>query len=489
MPHLSRVSRVRPVPIFLALGACVALAVLSAILLPTVPSYDPWAWIVWGREVIDPQLSFATGGGPSWKPFPVLFTTVFGAFGAAAPALWVIAARVGGLLALVAAYRLGAKLASNAVAPLAGLVAVLGVLLTQDFAYYMFRGASEPMLVATALWAIDRLLAGRHGPAFALGVAASLIRPEAWPFVGIYAIWLWIKQPQLRLLLLGGIAAIPVLWFVPTWIGSGQPFLAAAHAKAYNGHLGGSPVLEALRRSADLQVLPILIAAMIAVMLGWWRERDRLTLALAAGAVAWIALVLAMVIDGYPGLERFFLPASAILCVLGGVGVARVALALGKLIAPALGRRDGGGAGVRVAALAAGAVLIAISIPLSASRIDSARAQEPIARRATRTLDELSAAVRAVGGHRGVFPCRSSFAAANHSVQTALAWKLHVTLARVGTSLRKPGVDFVGPHNSIDGAPAPVSRRLTSTETVVAVGVWRVLRVTRPGHSTACLGG
>src|SRR6059058_4894559 len=38
--------------------ACVAAAALSAALLPTIPSYDPWSWIVWGREVFDSHLSF-----------------------------------------------------------------------------------------------------------------------------------------------------------------------------------------------------------------------------------------------------------------------------------------------------------------------------------------------------------------------------------------------------------------------------------------------
>ena len=78
-----------------------------------MPSYDPWSWIVWGREVSDPHLSFAVGGGPSWKPLPFLFTTVYGLFGGAAPTLWVITARAGGLLGLVAAYRLGSLLAAR----------------------------------------------------------------------------------------------------------------------------------------------------------------------------------------------------------------------------------------------------------------------------------------------------------------------------------------------------------------------------------------
>ena len=95
----------------------------------------------------------------------------------------------------------------------------------------------------------------------------------------------------------------------------------------------------------------------------------------------------------------------------------------------------------------------------------------------------------AAGGHTGVYPCGSSFAAVNHGVQTALAWKLHVPLERVGTSMRAPGVDFIGPHNRTDGEAAPVDPRLTHHETVAEVGGWRVVRLTDPRLSTtACVG-
>jgi hypothetical protein len=483
--------------ILLTVAGCVALSALSAAVLPTVPSYDPWAWIVWGREVVDPHLSFATGGGPSWKPLPVIFTTVFGLFGGAAPTLWVITARVGGLLALVGAWRLGWRLAARLpgatlqaarlACAVAAAVAVLGELLTQDFFYYMYRGTSEPMLIATALWSVDRWLDRRHAQAFVIGVAGGLIRPEWWPFVGLYGLWLWRREPGLRALVVIGLASIPFFWFVPPWIGSGQPFLAATHAKEYNGHLGNHPELTALRRAGNLQVLPALIAAFVAVAWTWLRERDRMTLALAGGAVAWIVLVVAMVVDGYPGLERFFLPASALICVLAGVGVARVALWAGERVGGSgggAGAAAGAGTGAgRYAALGVVVAILAISIPLASSRISTARAQQSTADLAVRILDQLTAAVNAVGGHRGVYPCRSSFAAINHSAQTALAWKLHVTLGRVGTTMRHSGVLFVGPHNSIDGGPAAISRRLMpdQMQLLASVGVWRVYRVTRRG--------
>jgi hypothetical protein len=474
--------RDRPIP--LAILACVVLAASSAAVLPTVPSYDPWSWIVWGRELVDPHLSFSTGGGPSWKPLPVMFTTVYGLFGGAAPTLWVITARAGGLLALLAAFVLAARLARRVsrdplAAPVAGVVAVLGLALTQDFFYYMFRGTSEPLLVASALWAVERLLSRRHGQAFVLAVALSLIRPEAWPFIAWYALWLWFRRPSLRPLVATGLVAIPFFWFVPPWISSGQPFLAASHAAQYNGHLGAHPVLTALRRAADLQIIPVLIAAGVAVAWAWIRERDRVTVALAGAALAWIAIVVAMVIDGYPGLERFFYPATALFCVLAGVGVARIAVLVPGRLTALPGRAS---------VVAVVAALLALSIPLASSRISSARAAKPAADQAVEVLDQLSAAVRAAGGRAGVLPCRSSVTAVNHGVQTALAWKLGVTMGTVKTALRVAGVVFVGPHNSVDGVTAPVAPALAVHRTVARAGVWRVVRVTAPGRPDRCVG-
>jgi hypothetical protein len=456
----------------IAVVACFALAALSAAVLPTVPSYDPWSWIVWGREVSDPHLSFVVGGGPSWKPLPLIFTTVFGLFGGAAPTLWVITARAGGFLGLLFAWKLAARLTGGGRAgAFAGLLAVIGVVLTRDWLYYWFRGTSEPTLIGVSLWAIYSLLDRRHAQAFLLGVAASLIRPEWWPFIGLYGLWLWFKVPRLRLLVIAGWISIPVFWFVPAWIGSGDPFLAATHAAEYNGHLGGDPLRTVISRGIDLQVLPALIFAIVAVAIGWFKDRDKVILALGGGVAAWWVVVVGMTLDGYPGLERFFLPAAALTCVLGGVGITRLALLVGGLASAPR---------ARAVAIVVAAALVLVSIPFTTSRWAAAWAAKPAAAQAVSTLDQLSAAVAAVGGHRGVFPCKSSFAAVNHGVQTALAWKLHVTLNRVGTAMSAPGVDFIGPHNATDGAPARVDPRLTKVRTLAQVGSWRVVRLTDP---------
>jgi hypothetical protein len=457
--------------------ACIVLAAISAAVLPTVPSYDPWSWIVWGKEVTDPHLSFVVSGGPSWKPLPFLFTTVYGPFDSAAPTLWVITARAAGLLGLVAAWRLASRLAGGGWGgALAGLLAAIGVVLTQDWFYYFLRGTSEVMLIGASLWAIDRLLDGHKVQAYLLAVAAGLIRPEWWPFVLLYATWLWFRDPdfagpRMRLLLVAGLFALPFFWFVPPWVGSGNPFLAATHAAEYNGHLGPDRFRAVVGRGINLQVLPALVFALAAVAIGL-RDRNRRLLALGAGVATWWVVVIAMTLDGYPGLERFYLPAAALTCVLGGVGVVSVA----QLAGGALRRRTAATA----VSVAVAVALAAVSIPFTTARVSAARAAFPAANQAVSIIDQLGQAAAAVGGHHGVFPCKSSFAAVNHSVQTALAWKLHVTLERVGTHVSAPGIDFIGPHNGTDGAPAPVDPRLTHMQTLAHAGVWTVVRLTDP---------
>ncbi len=277
-----------------------------------------------------------------------------------------------------------------------------------------------------------------------------------------------------------GLVLIPVLWFGPPWISTGHPFAASTQAAHYNGHLGNTPFVEVLSRGAHLVMLPVLVFACVAAVLAW-RDRDRansrVTLSLFGGAAAWVALVVAMTVAAYPGLGRFMYPAAAVACVLAGVGVVRLAS-----LAP-------DGSSLRWAVVGG---LIAVSIPFAVGRVSHAWKEKREADTAVRFTNSLSDAVGVVGGRERVMPCASSVAAVNHTMQTALAWMLHVRLARVKTVLRSPGVDFVGPHVvTIDGAAAPiripgghVSRRIG------AAGVWRVYRITSPGAAVAgCVGG
>ena len=103
------------------IAACLGLAGVS-LLLPSEPSYDPLAWLIWGRELAHFHLD--TNGGPSWKPLPVAFTTLIAPLDKVdhglPPALWMAVARAGALLALALAFRLTRRLVGGGPAGILG---------------------------------------------------------------------------------------------------------------------------------------------------------------------------------------------------------------------------------------------------------------------------------------------------------------------------------------------------------------------------------
>src|SRR2546423_8933224 len=77
--------------------ACVGLAAVS-LLLPWDLSFDPWGWVMWGREITSSDIPFNTALYPAWKPLAVMVTTGFSLFGNAAPDLWLVGARTGAIV-------------------------------------------------------------------------------------------------------------------------------------------------------------------------------------------------------------------------------------------------------------------------------------------------------------------------------------------------------------------------------------------------------
>src|SRR3954447_8507375 len=235
---------------WLVVAGCLAVAALT-LLLPTTPTYDPWAWILWGREIA--HLDLTAPGGPWWKPLPILFTTPFSLFGLhVAPFLWVWIARAGGLLARATAYRIAPRLVGQGwYGVLAGVAAGLALFSSFKFVRDAALGNSEALLAGLALWAFERHLDGRRDHALYLAFAAALLRPEVWPFLGVYGLWLWFKEPRLRLRMVILAALIPALWFLPEWWGSGDPFRAGSRANNPNpgsAAFAQDPFVELLRR-------------------------------------------------------------------------------------------------------------------------------------------------------------------------------------------------------------------------------------------------
>ena len=176
-------------------AVCAAIAA-AVVAVPASPAYDVWAWLVWGREV--GHLDLATVGGPSWKPLPVLVTSVLALAGDAAPTLWLLVSRTAGLLAVVGVYRLGA----GSPAPWPGSPPPLFLVLTPDaevrFLRVVLEGHTAALTAALAVWAIECHLAGRRRLALFLLFLLALDRPEAWPFLAVYAWWSWREDRDRR---------------------------------------------------------------------------------------------------------------------------------------------------------------------------------------------------------------------------------------------------------------------------------------------------
>ena len=426
--------RVRVGPISLLVLGCLALAALAH-MLPAGPTYDPWAWITWGREITEWDLDTRTG--PSWKPLPVLFTTPFALAGdEAAPELWLIIAQAGGLLAFAFTFRLARRLAGWP----AGLIAAAGLVLADEFIRNFARGNSEGLLVGLCLWAIERHLDGHRRQAFLLGVAAGLLRPELWPFLLLYGLYLMWQDPGARLLVLGSGAFTLVLWFVPEYLGSGDFFRAASRAREPNpdsAAFAAFPFAETFRRSGSVLMPPLLLGAVVALVMAW-REREPLRLALGAIAAALMVAVAAMTQAGFAGNLRYVALPAALVCVLAGAGWVD--------LVRAVARRAG-----RTAGYATAVVLAAAAVPFVVADVDKLSYDLDVVRAESELYDRLPAIVAKAGGAEALLECGPVYAPP-FEVQ-AVAWAMHVHSSQVGIFASPPGTVVAGHFSALGHDP------------------------------------
>jgi hypothetical protein len=332
--------------------ACLGLAA-ATLLIPSAPTTDPWGWIVWGREVAHLDLSTAIGGAPSWKPLPVLFTTPLSLLGGAAPSLWLLVARAGGLLGLLIAFRLGSRVESRA----AGLVAVAGLALSAHWVREFLHGYAEPLAIALLLLAVERHWSGRPRQALLLAAGVSLARPEAFPVVLLYGVLAWRRRELSAWFLVAVAAAVPALWIVPDWLGSGDPFHASRVASSIEPS-GVQPTLAALGRAVGITPAPLAFGAVAGFAIAR-RAHDRRVVELSALAAGWVVLLLGLMVAGYPALGRFFVLPASLACVLGAVGVVRCV----RLVAAEQRR------------LAVAALVALAALPIVAIRVDRAEGE------------------------------------------------------------------------------------------------------------------
>jgi hypothetical protein len=492
---------VRNRPILVALAASLAVAGLSFLLEPFALLPDPWAWIVWGDELL--RFDLDTTSGPSWKPLPVFIVAALSVAGDAAPILWDLVARAGCLLAFFFAWRVARRLGGTA---WAGWIAVaaLAICLLPSWMNIVAMGREEGLLCALILWSIDRHQERREGQAFAVLFLAALLRPEVWPFLGLYGLWLLWRRPGTRIeVVVLGLLLLP-LWFLPDIVTVGDPLQSSQKAQ---GGISGTTLTEPVKRAFELVPISLQLLALAAAVLailrlrgqGWrferpklrgpapeapargeWRpgERELQVLALFASALVWVALVaVTSKVANYAGIARFQHPAAALFAVLAGVG----AVWLATLLADRLGRRELAYAGLAVVVL----VALVPSLPQRARRID--RVVKEVQARST--LDtSLGDAVDAAGGRGKVVACGATFTIAGNEPQ--LAWRLQRHIDQVDSDTpRAPGAVFRVDSQALS---EPKVRRLgirlyavkdRTFDPVAEAGVWEVLEACAPATS------
>jgi hypothetical protein len=498
---LSLTGRLTGGRLYIALAmAAVAIAALS-LLIPSTPSYDPWSWLVWGREIA--HLNLHTTGGPTWKPLPVIFTTVFSLFGGASPDLWLVVARAGALMAVAMTFKVAWRISRELVAVpadavgwarrvsllpvlFAAAVAAASLVNSKGFVTDNALGYSEGLMTALVLIALDRHLDGHRRQAFAIGFFAALDRPELWALWGPYGLYLWWKDPGARKLVAGLFVLIPVLWFGPELWGSGHLFRGvtrAQHVRSNSAALAKCPFCTELRQHAWPRVMfrvkAVALLAMAAAAFGlwqtraaWWRRgpllpaaRGRLVL-LVAGAVGWLWWIGIAVLTqaGFSGNDRYLVLGSALISIAGGVGWgwgAATVVKLGQRWAPGIRRHLGWATGLAVAVAAA--VLVAAPPWIGPSIIDVPATHRALVYQAHLRTD-MTRAVQAAGGRSRILRCGTVM---TEGFQVPmLAWNLDVHTNRLQASPSEAGT----------GTPPNIvfqTRAQRSAHLLPIVGAWR----------------
>jgi MFS family permease len=381
-------------------AALVLVTGLSALLVAPAPTYDSWSWLLWGREVA--SLSLSTAEGPAFKPLPVAVCALLSLLGSWAPVAWVLLARAGAVVAVWVAYRAAGALGAVAVALTGGLLG------------YAATGVETGWATAFALLAVLAWWDGRVRVALAWGVACALLRVEAWPLLGVAGVVIWRREPELRAALIALAVAVPAVWFVPEWLGSGDWLRSGARARVPNAGQPATetvPALAALREAAALPLWPL--------WLGVWFTPPRLRGLLAVG-LAWIAIVALMAQAGFSGEPRYSLPGGALVALAGAAGLRELALR---------GRP----------AVAAGLVAAAVLVAAAPKLADLPQLRRDQAYQ--RALDaDLERVIVAAGGREAVLACGRPYV--GHLRGPWLAYRLDVEKRRVAFEPRPPGVVF-----------------------------------------------
>jgi hypothetical protein len=168
--------------------------------------------------------------------------------------------------------------------------------------------------------------------------------------------------------------------------------------------------------------------------------RNRLVLALAAGAAGWVIVEVAFALHGWPGLPRYMFEAAALGAVLAGVFVGWALTAVSSL---RLGLPRWAGVPVVL-------ILAVALVPSALARVRTERTDLKHERARTTQIKMLGPLIAKLGGPTHIRHCGNP--AADVAWVSSLAWWLHMD---VGFITRHPAKVISGTRPSILFKPLP----------------------------------
>ena len=221
----------------------------------TRPGFDPYGWLVWGRQTVAGNLN--TNAAPSWKPLPYLFTAPYGLFGHYQLWLWMVTSLAvslaGAVFAGRIAYRLTARGSERRYAAFAAAAFAAARLLRDQHVLALHAERPVGPDDRDAVPGGDRLPSVRALPLGVRARRAGGARPAGGVAVPRAVLDLGVADGPFDALAdrRPGSSLVVLLWFGIPALTSRTPFVAASNALGSGRRLRSDQVFGTIGRFLD----------------------------------------------------------------------------------------------------------------------------------------------------------------------------------------------------------------------------------------------